>query len=74
MTRTGYPHVVNRHVLELMWGGVALIGGGLLVTNVRGVADRFQAMSYAYRSWPRTCPVDQVRSQMVRAAAVAVPR
>nr|WP_202474172.1 hypothetical protein [Streptomyces sp. SID5466] len=43
-----------------MWGGAALVGGGLLATNVRGAADRFQAMSYAYRSWPNsvvTCRV-----------------
>ncbi len=36
------------------------MGGGLLAANVRGVADRFQAMSYAYRSWPgsvTTCRV-----------------
>ncbi|SCF91510.1 hypothetical protein GA0115255_111012 [Streptomyces sp. Ncost-T6T-2b] len=34
--------------------------GGSVATNVRGVADRFQAMSYAYRSWPNsvvTCRV-----------------
>ncbi|MFG3398120.1 hypothetical protein [Streptomyces parvus] len=34
--------------------------GGLLATNVRGAADRLQAMSYAYRSWPSsviTCRV-----------------
>ncbi|MFF5924329.1 hypothetical protein ACFY8C_39345 [Streptomyces flavochromogenes] len=51
---------MNSHAFELMWGGVALVGGGLLAANVRGVADRFQAMSYAYRSWPgsvTTCRV-----------------
>lgn len=55
-----YPRVVNSHEFELIWGGVALVGGGLLAANVRGVADRFQAMSYAYRSWPgsvTTCRV-----------------
>ncbi len=47
-------------MFDLMWGGVALVGGGLLAANVRGAADRFQAMSYAYRSWPTsviTCRV-----------------
>ncbi|OKJ48906.1 hypothetical protein AMK28_34265 [Streptomyces sp. CB02115] len=51
---------MNSHAFELMWGGVALVGGGLLATNIRGAADRFQAMSYAYRSWPSsvmTCRV-----------------
>ncbi|MEV4939772.1 hypothetical protein [Streptomyces zaomyceticus] len=51
---------MNSHAFELMWGGVALLGGGLLATDVRGVAERFQAMSYARRSWPgsvMTCRV-----------------
>ncbi len=59
-TQADYPRIVNSHVFELVWGGVTLVGGGLLATNVRGVADRFQMMSYAYRSWPSsviTCRV-----------------
>ncbi|WP_069740903.1 hypothetical protein [Streptomyces sp. EN23] len=51
---------MNSQMFELMWGGVALVGGGLLAADVRGAAERFQAMSYAYRSWPAsvvTCRV-----------------
>ncbi|MFD5750751.1 hypothetical protein [Streptomyces sp. NPDC127033] len=43
---------MNSHAFELIWGSVALVGGVLLAANVRGSADRFQTMSYAYRSWP----------------------
>ncbi len=59
-SKAGYHHIVNSHAFELMWGGAALVGGGLLAANVRGSADRFQAMSYAYRLWPgsvTTCRV-----------------
>ncbi|WP_329013623.1 hypothetical protein [Streptomyces sp. NBC_00690] len=51
---------MNGYAIQLMWGVVTLIGGGLLAANVRGAADWFQAMSYAYRSWPTsaiTCRV-----------------
>ncbi|MFE3071317.1 hypothetical protein [Streptomyces sp. NPDC059247] len=43
---------MNSHVVELVWGGIALVGGGLLATDVRGIAARCQVFSYAYRSWP----------------------
>jgi hypothetical protein len=37
-----------------------MVGGVLLACNVGRLAERFQAMSYAYRGWPssvRTCRV-----------------
>ncbi|MGW2016789.1 hypothetical protein [Streptomyces sp. NPDC001927] len=43
---------MTSHAFELVWGVVALVGGGLLAANVRGFADRFQGMSYAYWTWP----------------------
>ncbi|MFF9018050.1 hypothetical protein ACF09C_34475 [Streptomyces sp. NPDC014870] len=43
---------MNSDAYHLMWGGIALVGGGLLAANVWRAADRFQAMSYAYRAWP----------------------
>ncbi|MEW1693997.1 MULTISPECIES: hypothetical protein [unclassified Streptomyces] len=39
-------------MFEPLRGGVALVGGGLLAADFLGAADRFQAMSYACRSWP----------------------
>ncbi|MGW1489969.1 hypothetical protein [Streptomyces sp. NPDC002402] len=43
---------MSTHTFNLIWGVLALVGGGVLVTNIRGAADRLQAMSYAYRAWP----------------------
>ncbi|OLO25552.1 hypothetical protein PZ61_0237940 [Streptomyces sp. MNU77] len=68
---------MNSQVFELMWGGVALVGGGLLATNVRGVADRFQMMSYAYRSWPSsvtTCRVIGAVFALVGAGTLVAAR
>ncbi|TLQ44842.1 hypothetical protein [Streptomyces marianii] len=51
---------MTSQAFELMWGTCALVGGGVVVANVCRMAERFQAMSYAYRSWPAsvtTCRV-----------------
>ncbi|MBC9718891.1 hypothetical protein H9Y04_40825 [Streptomyces sp. TRM66268-LWL] len=55
---------------ELTWGVVATAGGTILALDAWGAAERFQAMSYAYRSWPASVTTCRVAGGLFMIAGV----